>query len=604
MPPGEASVQEADLNFQGKNESADKAKPANNGTPTDNPAGNGAPVQRAQGGGILSGLPNKSEDDKADKTGARFEAVEKELEKKDAEIKKLQLKDDMGVLRATVDRVVEKNLNGLDRFNQTQKDEILKAIKLDSIYEQAVDIKSDSEVSKIVEPIITDEAGRIDRIIASDRLDNLGFDSSLTEGFVNKGQGITHTTILEEHLPGAEYRHKLTEAVSKRLDEDLENEAWVMADDHPAMETLRETMDIFYQNNHEALLLEAGENISQPDIRTRSATIASVVIPVAWRRMTALDVMDLGTMDRRIIDIPIVERTPASNTSDNDVTTDFDLIDAGPGETLEILGSTWQNFQLVSTRQAARTQIDSHAMATSKGTSIQPMVEMISGLALDIKNRMDRMFWWLHIASSLAEGATEVTTFETLSQVDTSEVYASANQGWIPYEWVKTYDGNLNPTSAKLVKTFPDSGSEAPSTTLGNQGIEVQNSDGDAFEYGTHYTVRFPDGAVVLTTAGNTLLSTHDLQAKYTYSTNCTFWSIKPPAGLDLYNHIRNMRRSVGRAKQKIINRNYMPNFLGFNYDLEDLILSGPNYTMLGGNKADDLDRMNNMLTVYGLSTC
>ena len=84
----------------------------------------------------------------------------------------------------------------------------------------------------------------------------------------------------------------------------------------------------------------------------------------------------------------------------------------GPGETLEILGSTWQNFQLVSTRQAARTQIDSHAMATSKGTSIQPMVEMISGLALDIKNRMDRMFWWLHIASSLAEGATEVTTFE------------------------------------------------------------------------------------------------------------------------------------------------------------------------------------------------
>ena len=45
--------------------------------------------------------------------------------------------------------------------------------------------------------------------------------------------------------------------------------------------------------------------------------------------MTALDVMDLGTMDRRIIDIPIVERTPASNTSDNDVTTDFDLIDAG-----------------------------------------------------------------------------------------------------------------------------------------------------------------------------------------------------------------------------------------------------------------------------------
>ena len=241
MPPGEASVQEADLNFQGKNESADKgkAKPANNGTPTDNPAGNGAPVQRAQGGGILSGLPNKPEGDKDDKTGARFEAVEKELEKKDAEIKKLQLKDDMGVLRATVDRVVEKNLNGLDRFNKTQKDEILKAIKLDSIYEQAVDIKSDSEVSKIVEPIITDEAGRIDRIIASDRLDNLGFDSSLTEGFVNKGQGITHTTILEEHLPGAEYRHKLTEAVSKRLDEDLENEAWVMPDDHPAMETLR-----------------------------------------------------------------------------------------------------------------------------------------------------------------------------------------------------------------------------------------------------------------------------------------------------------------------------------------------------------------------------
>ena len=499
VPPGEASVQEADLNFQGKNESADKdkAKPANNGTPTDNPAGNGGPVQRAQGGGILSGLPNKPEGDKTTEADARLDAFEKELEKRDAEIKRLQRKDDMEILGATVSRVIEKSLTSLDRFNKTQKEEIVKAVKIDSIYEQAVDFKSDSEVSKIVDPIITEEAGRIDRIIASDRLDNLGFDSSLTEGFVNKGEGITHTTILEEHLPGAEYRNKLIEEVSKQLDDDLENEAWVMEDDHPAMATLRETMDIFYQHNHEALLLEAGENISQPDIRTRSATIASVVIPVAWRRMTALDVMDLGTMDRRIIDIPIVERTPASNVSDNDVTTDFDLIDAGPGETLEILGATWKNFQMVSTRQAARTQIDSHAMATTKGTSIQPMVEMISGLALDIKNRMDRMFWWLHIASALAEGATEVGTFETLSQVDTSKVYESVNKGWIPYEFVKTYDDNLNPTSAKLVKTFPADGQSSPDTTLGKQGVEVQNSDGTAFLYGTDYTVRFPDGAVV-----------------------------------------------------------------------------------------------------------
>jgi hypothetical protein len=55
------------------------------------------------------------------------------------------------------------------------------------------------------------------------------------------------------------------------------------------------------------------------------------------------------------------------------------------------------------------------------------------------------------------------------------------------------------------------------------------------------------------------------------------------------------------RTKVKISERNYMANFMGTHIDTEDLITNGPQFTNLGGNPSDILDRFNNIGSYAGI---
>jgi hypothetical protein len=219
---------------------------------------------------------------------------------------------------------------------------------------------------------------------------------------------------------------------------------------------------------------------------------------------------------------------------------------------------------------------------------------------------MDRFLWWTQLAEALALETVEQSTWKNLTQKGSSNEYESGNLGWLRHEFVRTFNTKSNPTSSKLVKMYPNSGDAGDETKYDDstnlQRIEVRNSDGDLFDFGTHYTIKFNDGSILLTAAGVTRLSTHTLQAKYTYSTNVTFWNIVPPSGTQGFDNLRNLRRAVGRSKQKIVRRNYEPNYLGISTDIEDLISNAPNLTVLGGNEADALDRYNEIIRYTGLA--
>ena len=521
-------------------------------------------------------------------------------------ISSLQRGLDIEDLKKVAENALRNKLNSEDyeRFSDSQKDLIVENIDAETIYESVDDVRNEAEVAKALSPTFKNEVDRIDKVIAASKLDGIGFPTDGV-GIVNPQGGITHVQITNENVPGAEFINKLTEEIRDKMSPFLAKDEWYMPDNHEGMKHLDSMMEGFYRNNYYDLLNEANEEVTQSDIGTRSATIAAAVIPVAWRAITAFQVCELGTMTRRIEDHNISIWNP-SNIDEGDVADQFSQIQVAEDADLPMAGIQYLPFPIVSSRQALRTKLTSHALATAQNTPAQPLIDSLAGLALDIRNRMDRMLWWLHITRALEHDTNEVTSWETLTRVGTSNEYKSVNQGWLPYEWKKTYDSSSNltknnPTGNKLEKLTPNSGDATQSNT-DTEGISVQNSDGDDFEYGTHYTINYPDGSITLTDAGVTRKSNHNMQAKYTHSTNMVEWSIVPPAGTTLFDHLLNLRRAVGKAKVRIQERNYMANFQAWHVDTEDLITNGPQYTNLGGNPSDILDRLNNISSFSGMS--
>ena len=78
-------------------------------------------------------------------------------------------------------------------------------------------------------------------------------------------------------------------------------------------------------------------------------------------------------------------------------------------------------------------------------------------------------------------------------------------------------------------------------------------------------------------------------------------WSLTPPSGTTLSAHLLALRRAIGQRRVGIANRNWKPNAVGFNYDLEDLITHGDRMTNLGGTPAEVLNQMNEVVKYAGL---
>ena len=205
----------------------------------------------------------------------------------------------------------------------------------------------------------------------------------------------------------------------------------------------------------------------------------------------------------------------------------------------------------------------------------------------------------------------QVTTAETFTQVESTNTWKSANKAWIPHAWVKTVDAEGNPTKATWETLFPATGESAAPTGLGTQGISLTASHASgtdaALLLGTDYTIDHVNGEITLTAAGETkragVHSAAAVVGTYSYTNNISFWSKTVPSGTTFLEHLISLRRAVGKARVAVANRNWMPNFLGVSYDLEDRLSQGDRFTVVGGTPADVLDMTNEIVRHAGLET-
>ena len=525
--------------------------------------------------------------------------LDEQLRESQAALEESQKKQALAHLEQVGKEILEIEVAELTRFNADQKELVKQRINVKALYERITDVYNPDAVATVLKPEIAKQAQTIDETLATSKLGNMGFPVDQMTGMANGQQGKTRIEIVNESFPNAEMHHKVVEHVTTNLRKNMANDAWFMPEDHASMKDLAHVMNAFAHIHGSKLLQE--NTLSQADIGGRIATISAMVIPIAWRLITAFQVVDTEPMVTRILDKKIRKYTP--KPVGEDVVTQYANLDPGEKGKIEKTKVSYGNFPIYSTRQALRSEITPEAIATAYNTPMQPMMDAVEAIALDIRQRIDMMLWWQYIAHGQRQNAQQVATFETLKQVGSTDTWEAANQGWIQHVWQKDVDAEGNPVSAKFVSLLPDAGASAAPTNLGLQGVELQTSANTAVAllYGTDYTVDFMNGKITLTAAGKTKVASDDVQAKYTYTQNINFWGATAPSGTTMMEHIHSLRRSVGKARVSITERNWEPNFVAFNVDTEDIITQGSRMTHLGGSPADLMDRMNEVIRYAGL---
>ena len=497
-------------------------------------------------------------------------------------------------------------------FNEDQKKRLVSVIKPAELYGK-VDVQDEKQLGALLEDMLVVEASKANGFIADMKLKELGVMDENGQIKKMSEHGITRVEI-NEQTPGIAYMTKLEQAVESRL---KQTDSWVMPKGHPSEFALNAILKEFDEQNWQQLELEAktlteANEVTQASIGPRVAMISRTIIPIAWRRLTALDVMDVGpTMGTRIVDIPVASWGPAETSELSDDIGSIMVADDGD---IPVGGITYTNHPLYAIRLALSAEIRSEAIATAKGTSMDPVADSLAGLSRDISTRLDRLFWWMQIAKAqmFTSSYTQKTSYTTMVDKG-SNVFEFTSDGTTPiiggllrYEWVKTVDARGNPTGADIVKLY---GTEAGTPTLQSVVIHVVGSGtpGTILVYTDDFSVNWLNGTITLTTAGNVKEANAGLEAKYTYSNatgivNANFWSAIPPTGVTLYDHLINLRQQVGESKVLVGNRNYQANFIAMSNEIEDLISSGPQFTESGRSPAEVMDRLANVMNYAGLT--
>ena len=515
--------------------------------------------------------------------------VKKELNESKEEIEGLKKDKALAHLDTTVPVILTEVLEGEDysRFNEAQKKLIVANVKPALLY-GSLDVYDEEKVKEALAPMLTEQVAYQDSAIATTKLEEVRYPNR-----GSGGQSIAHVEVVNENIPNMEYMMKLEGAIDEKLSRGSGKSAIVIGDDHALMPKLNEILAVWDAMNWGRLQNEANEEVTQIDIgATRIASIDRVIIRAAFRRLTALNFCDVGTMDKRIDDIMVEVWNPAET---GDISDDMASIEIAENGTIPTAGVQYTPVPVYATRKALRTFITPEAIATSRNTPMNAEADAVSGLVRDIQRRVDRLLWQLMITQSLAVSTTEVTSYETLTQVGATLEWASLYEGWMQYELQKTEDANQNPTGSKLGQLF--------NTPSGNtlQEVVVRTSNPTALTYTTHYTVNWPDGTITLTAAGETIRGSDDIEAIYTYSTNLQTWSKIPPSGVTLYDHLINLRQTVGDAITVVEEAHYEPDFMGTAVQIHNLITSGPQFTEAGRTPADALSRLNQVLNYEGL---
>ena len=553
----------------------------------------------------------KSVEEKTE-TDKLIESLRSEIKQSTDDRKEFQEMKDREHLRNSGDKVISEKVETYERFNDSQKNLIRDHVKAENYYGQIEDVRDAEAVKTVLETAVQAKADEVDQFIATMKLESLGYNKGITNVDIETKVRTRITddksymeAVVNRNLPDAEMRAEIHDVVIDKLKE-LKPNLELLPEDHASMKSLGKMLDINYRNTHTNIMNEA--QLVQGDIGGRINSINPVLIGIAWRMITAVPYCMTGTQERIIDDIKIAKLDPTNlpdgDGIERDIADQFGDLEVAEDGTIGRTKVEYLNFPVYASRQALRATITPHAIATARGTPMDPVTDTLAALTLDIANRFDRMLWQLHITRAMERTAVGVTSWETLTRVPgTTNEWKSVNPGWLQYQWVKTANTQGNPNSAKFHKMAPDSGDSDARSSLTLQGVTLQTDASTPVDLDsiTDYTVNYPEGSITLTAAGETKRADANVQARYTYSPNIVTWNAVPAPGLNQFTNLLNLRRAVGLARLKVTDQNYMPSFIATNDNIADLITNGPQFTNDGGNPADMLDRMNNIMRYRGM---
>ena len=465
VAPGTASVADAYIESHNEQQSGGESQSSQNGggSGQEDPTAEGTelPTNRNTGGGNGGGSSDPpqpaqlSEEDKRLLTDMQrtLDTQQSTLTETQQQLKsqadESERKAGIAHLKIHGTTILDEEIEALLRFNEEQKQLLKDDIHVTSYYNEIMDVYSEESIRQVLKPAIHKAAQRLDKIIAASRLQEMGFPTDMQTGIANRQQGQTRVSVIHENMPGAELHHKTTHLVIEKIKKESERDVWLMPLDHPYMDILESVMNTFMQAHYSTLM---NEDVQQSDIGGRIATIAAMVIPTAWRLTTAFQVVDIEPMPNRVLDKKIRIQAQG-NPTNTDFLTQYANLDPGENGNIQEVNISYLNYPMYATRQALRSTITPNAIATARNTPMQPLVDTVMDIAMDIKNRVDMALWWLHIVRGLLQGKTEVTTWTSLTRVGTSNVYRSAHRAWIPYVWEKTTDTQGQPGRSKVCGT-------------------------------------------------------------------------------------------------------------------------------------------------------
>lgn len=505
--------------------------------------------------------------------------------------------------------IVERVLASYKRFNESQLDLIRQKIHVGTYAEKLANVYNTEALTESITADIKFAAQELDTVLSTAALSTLGYPVDSTARIVNPSLGtVSVERVFAEAYPTTElgmrdfaFSHRLLEDMRRVASPDM----WVMPEDHESMQVLAQQL-VSYAQQHGAALKET----TQSGIATRLARIAMATIPVIWRTTTAFQVARLGTQALPIEDIPIATWSP--DPTSRDVVGQYDRITRGETEDINKSTLSYTNFRMIATEQSCLVDFTSKARMLVNNTPLDPIRESIQNMAMQITDKLDSALWGLLLYYGLNFSKVQVTTAEVLTRAASTTTWNSKNRAWIPFAWVKGFDTNGNPTTAKFVASTPDSGESAAPTTLGFQGVEVTvgATTPVTMQYGTHYTVDFQSGAIILTTAGETRragasggANAGKVLAKYTYSTNANNFSLTAASGTTFIQHLMNLRNTVGQADARAALRNYAPNRIAFDYGLAKRVTNSVQFTPVGGTVADAVNMEDEVQRFTGLES-
>ena len=530
----------------------------------------------------------KPKEDKSDKSVEALNEMQKKLDEMNEFIETGKRKEAIALMVETGEGVINEALKDekYKAFTADDKKHIIGMVTKDipSLYGKVDTAKPDDFKTGVV-TMLNEHYDELMPFVARTRLENKGYGNP-------QGNGIQTVEVIRAELPNGERIGKLEEAIDQALDPDKEH--YKLPNEHRFNGVINEVMDSYYKEHYKELMNESGENFTQSDIGASIRSINAAIIPAALKRLTATQYCNVFSMKALREDVLIESLLPAVGS--NGIHTNIALLQPTEDGQLSTVGSTLTAYPMVATEKGFNTRISARALATAKNSIIDPIALCVASISKQMAQIMDQYIWEWIIARAQAYSKGEVTSVETLTQVGSTNEYQSANQGWILYE-VYRDTTSTNPTDAKLVNLF---GTAVGTPTY--QQIIVDNSNGDAFTYGTHYTINAADGSITLTAAGVTLKSSYDMRAVYSYTTNAKFWSVTGGGStVTLYDWLMNLQQKVGQTKATIRGRGYEPDFSITDINVEDLISKGPQFDASKAQPGSIKDALGNVKTYDGL---